>query len=136
MSTLAPLTAKFSTYLLKVLVSDKGAPELGTAPDDTGRATFPESPEAFFSIWTGVKLTHAKSAGERGWTGQMQCSILRTYKFCQRRPKPPCNAIGPSWPRSGDVSSRHLKGIISIAAHQQVICAHQREWSGRLPAYR
>ena len=52
MSTPVPLMAKTMTYFLEILVRDKGKSELGTTSDDTSRTTFPESPEAFFAVWT------------------------------------------------------------------------------------
>ena len=43
---------KSVTYLLKILVRDEGKSELGATPDDTSRATFPQSLKAFFPVWT------------------------------------------------------------------------------------
>ena len=48
----APPTAETVTDLLEVFVRNEGESELGTTPDDTSRATFPERLEAFFSVLT------------------------------------------------------------------------------------
>jgi hypothetical protein len=47
-------------------------------------------------------------------------SVSRTYKFYQKCRRLPCNSIGLSWIQPGDVSLRHLKGIISFTARQRV----------------
>ena len=72
MSVPVPPIARRLTYLLKVLVRNEGTSELGATPEDTSRTTFPESPEAFFSIWTTargsgeIRLAHGGCADKKG----------------------------------------------------------------------